>query len=74
MMMDTVSSTYVILVEAILSSLSIVAGIIADLKFGRYTVLWMSVLIAKYVHLIINHKTHTHTQSRDDYRNQQFIE
>ncbi len=34
MMMDTVSSTKVILVEAILSSLSIVAGILADLKLG----------------------------------------
>ncbi len=42
MMMDTVSSTKVILVEAILSSLSIAAGILADLKFGRYTVLRMS--------------------------------
>ncbi len=34
MMMDIISSTYVILVEAILSSLSIVAGILADLKLG----------------------------------------
>ncbi len=42
MMMDIISSTEVILVEATLSSLSIVAGILADLKFGRYTVLRMS--------------------------------